>query len=156
MTGKEHAKLLGLLLWLLTGLQVLIIGFLGLIYFFVFGVAFASASAADPHRADGPPPELIFGIIVVVMIVLGVMTALFSIPKVVAGYGLRKGKSWAKTWAIIACVMACMTGVLGIAVGVYGLVFIFGEQGKAYFSGPEFARFPSANMPPPPPNSWQS
>ena len=152
MTGKEHAKLLGLLLWLLTGLQILIIGFIAIIYFFVFGAIIASA----PHRPNDPPPELFFGVMLVVMVVLGAMTCMFAIPKVVAGYGLRSGKSWAKTWAIIACVMACMTGVFGIAVGVYGLVFIFGEQGKAYFNGPEFGGFPSSNMPPPPPNSWQS
>lgn len=153
MTGKEHAKLLGLLLWLLTGFQVLIIGFIAFIYFFIFGVILASA----PHRPNDPPPELFFGILVVVMVVLAVMTALFSIPKVVAGYGLRKGKSWARVWAIIACAMACMSFPLGTAVGVYGLVFIFGDNGKAYFNGPEFGgRFPNANVPPPPPNSWQS
>lgn len=151
MTGKEHAKLLGLLLWLLTGFHVLIIGFIGIIYFFVFGAILASA----PHKPNDPPPELFFGVLVIVMVVLGVMTALFAIPKIVAGYGLRKGKSWAKTWAIIGCVMACMTGVFGIAVGVYGLVFIFGDNGKAYFNGPEFGgSFPNTNVPPPP-NSWQ-
>jgi len=154
MTGKEQARLLGLFLWLLTGFQILVIGFIGIIYFFIFGVAFASASSQ--HRGDGPPPEVFFGIIVVVMVVLLVMTALFSVPKIVAGYGLRKGKSWAKIWAIIACIMACMSFPLGTAVGVYGLVFIFGDAGKAYFDGPEFARFPSANVPPPPPNSWAS
>ena len=151
MTGKEHARLLGLLLWLLTGFHLLILGFVAIIYFFVFGAILASA----PHRPNDPPPELFFGVLVVVMIVLGVMTTAFAIPKIVAGYGLRKGKSWAKVWAIIACVMACMTGIFGIAVGVYGLVFIFGENGKAYFEGPEFGKFPNANVPPPP-NSWQS
>ena len=153
MTGKEHAKLLGLLLWLLTGFQVLIIGFIAFIYFFIFGAIIATAE----HKPNDPPPELFFGVLVIVMVVLGIMTALFSIPKVVAGYGLRKGKSWAKVWAIIACIMACMSFPLGTAVGVYGLVFIFGENGKAYFDGPEFGgRFPNANVPPPPPNSWQT
>ena len=152
MTGKEHAKLLGLLLWLLTGFQIFIIGFIAIIYFFVFGAILASA----PHRQNDPPPELFFGVLIIVMVVLGIMTALFSIPKVVAGYGLRKGKSWAKIWAIIACIMACMSFPLGTAVGVYGLVFIFGDNGKAYFDSPEFGRFPNSNVPPPPPNSWQS
>jgi len=152
MTGREHARLLGLFLWLLTALQVFIIGFIGIIYFFVFGAILASA----PHKPNDPPPEVFLGVLVVVMVILGVMTALFSVPKVVAGYGLRKGKSWAKVWAIIACIMACMSFPFGTAVGVYGLVFLFGEQGRAYFDGPEFGRFQNANAPPPPPNSWQS
>jgi hypothetical protein len=51
--------------------------------------------------------------------------------------------------------MACMSFPLGTAVGVYGLVFIFGDNGKAYFDSPEYGRFPNVNVPPPP-NSWQS
>jgi hypothetical protein len=151
MSGREQARLLGLFFWLLTGLQVVIIGLIGLFYVVIFGAVIASA----PHKADGPPPEMFFGFIVFFMVVIAIMTALFSIPKVVAGYGLRKEKSWAKIWAIIACIMACMSFPLGTAVGVYGLVFIFGDAGKAYFDGPEFGRFPSSNVPPPPPNSWQ-
>ena len=152
MDGKEQAKLLGLFLWLLTGLQVLIIALLGIFYLFLFG----TIAATSQHKNGDPPPELIFGLIVIVMIVLSVFTVLFSIPKVVAGYGLRKEKSWAKVWAIIACIMACMSFPFGTAVGVYGLIFIFGDKGKAYFDGANYGRFsPGANVPPPPPNSWQ-
>ena len=153
MSGREQARLLGLFFWLLTGLQVVIIGLIGLFYVVIFGAVIAGA----PRQADGPPPEMFFGIIVAVMVVLAVMTALFSIPKVVAGYGLRKEKSWAKIWAIIACIMACMSFPLGTAVGVYGLVFIFGDAGKAYFDGQNYGRFPGESAaPPPPPNSRQS
>ena len=151
MNGKEQARLLGLLLWLLTGFQFLLIGFIGLIYVVMFGAIFASA----PRHANDPPPELIGGILIAVMAVIVLFTALFSIPKVVAGYGLRKGKSWAKIWAIIACIMACMSFPFGTAVGVYGLVFIFGDAGKAYFDGPQFGSFPNASRPAPQPNSWQ-
>jgi len=52
MTGKEQAKLLGLFLWLLTGFQIFIIGFLGIIYFFVFGTILATA----PRNHHDPPP----------------------------------------------------------------------------------------------------
>jgi hypothetical protein len=152
MIGKDQARLLGLLLWLLTGFQVFLIGLIALFYVFIFGTVFATA----PHKANDPPPELIFGIIVGVMVFLVIITVLFSIPKIVAGYGLRKEKSWAKIWAIIACIMACMSFPLGTAVGVYGLVFLFGDAGKAYFDNPNYGRFQAgASVPPPPPNSWQ-
>jgi hypothetical protein len=150
MTGKEQARLLGLFFWLLTGFQVLVIGLIGLFYVLIFGAVFAST----PQKSSDPPPELMFGIIVGFMVFLTIMTVLFSIPKIVAGYGLRKEKSWAKIWAIVACIMACMSFPLGTAVGVYGLVFIFGDAGKAYFDGPQFGRAPSGSVPPPP-NSWQ-
>ena len=152
MTGREQARLLGLFFWLLTGLQVLIVALIGLVYVFVFGAVFATA----PHKSDEPPPELIFGVIVAIMTFILVITLLFSIPKIVAGYGLRKEKSWAKVWAIVACIMACMSFPFGTAVGVYGLVFIFGDNGKAYFDSPNYGRFPAgANVVAPPPNSWQ-
>jgi hypothetical protein len=150
MNGKDQARLLGLLLWVLTGLQLGVILLIGFIYTVMFGAIFATAPP-DPH---GPPPALIGGILIVVMGFILVTSALFSIPKLVAGYGLRKEKSWAKIWAIIACIMACMNFPLGTAVGVYGLVFIFGDAGKAYFDGSNFGRDP-ATVSPPPPNSWQ-
>jgi hypothetical protein len=151
MNGKEQARLLGILLWVLTGLQLGVILLIGLMYTVIFGAVFATAPP-DPH---GPPPALIGGIMIFVMGFILVTSALFSIPKIVAGYGLRKEKSWAKIWAIIACIMACMNFPLGTAVGVYGLVFIFGDAGRAYFDGPQYGRFPGAGVPPPPPNSWQ-
>jgi hypothetical protein len=152
MTGKEHARLLGLFFWLLTGFQVFLIGFVAIIYFFIFGAVMMNA----PHKASDPPPELIFGIMVGVMIFLLVITALFSIPKVVAGFGLRKERPWAKGWAIVACIMALLSAPFGTAVGVYGLWFIFGESGKAYFDGPGYGRVgPAGNVSAPPPNSWQ-
>src|SRR5262252_3142680 len=126
MPGRDQARLLGLLLWLLTGFQVLLIAVLGLFYVFIFGAVLA----AQPRGADGPPPELFAGVLIFVVIILLVTTTLFSIPKIVAGYGLRKEKSWAKIWALIACIMACMNFPFGTAVGVYGLVFIFGDAGK--------------------------
>lgn len=150
MTGKEQARLLGLFFWLLTALQLLIVGLIGVFYVFFFGVMFA----AMPHKGNEPPPEFILPIIVVVMIFLFVLTLLMAVPKLVAGYGLRNEKSWAKVWAIVACVMSCMNFPLGTAVGVYGLIFILGDAGKAYFDAPGFAGAQN-NIPPPAPSSWQ-
>ena len=153
MTAKEQAKLLGLFLWLLSGLQVLIIALIAIFYAFIFGAVLINA----PRKANDPPPEVFAGVLIVVMVVLLLMTLLFSIPKIVAGYGLRKEKTWAKVWTLIACIMACMSFPFGTAVGVYGLVFIFGDKGKAYFDSPSFGSFNSPqSVPPPPPNSWQS
>ena len=96
------------------------------------------------------------GILMVVFVFVLAFTILFSIPKVVAGYGLRNEKPWARIWAIIASVMACMSFPFGTAIGVFGLVFLFGEEGKRYFESPDYGRLPlMAGINPPPPNSWQ-
>lgn len=151
MTGRDQAKLLGLLFWLLTGFQVLMIVLIGAFYVVFFG-AFFAANANDKHA---PPPEFMIGIVVFVMAILILSTVAFAVPKVVAGYGLRNEKSWARVWTIVACCMAVMSFPLGTAVGVYGLVFLFGDAGKAYFESPEYGRLGQKMPAAPSPNSWQ-
>src|SRR5687767_4810247 len=151
MTGRDHARLLGLLFWLLTGFQLLIVGLIGLLYVVIFGAVFVTA----PRNANDPPPELIFAIVVAVVAILLVTTFLFAIPKIVAGYGLRREKSWARVWAIVACCMGLMAFPLGTAVGVYGLVFLMGENGRAYFEDPNYGRLQASTVTARPQNNWQ-
>lgn len=153
-TGKEQARLLGLLFWMYTGLQVFLLVGMGIIFLVFFGAIFSQV----PQRPGEPGPEIMLPVMILVMAIALGTTLLFCIPKLVAGYGLRNGKSWARVWSIVACVMACMSFPLGTALGVYGLVFLFGDEGRRYFEGPDFGRLPmEANkaFPPPPPNSWQ-
>lgn len=152
MTPREHANLLGLFMWIFAGLQIGVIGLIAVFYVAIFGFI-STQIGSMPHRPNEPPPEAIFGIFLIVMIIALVVTVAFMIPKIVAGYGLRKGKSWAKIWTIIACVLAVMSVPIGTAVGVYGLWFVFGDEGKAFFDGPDFNAPRAAEVPPP--NSWQ-
>lgn len=136
------------------GLQLLLAGAIAVIYLAFAGVVAAALSEA-PRRAGDPPPEIIIGFVFMIMIIALIVTVVFMVPKFVAGYGLRKGKSWAKIWTIIACVLAVLNFPLGTALGVYGFWFVFGDEGKAFFDGPDFYGGPRAAAPPPPPNSWQ-
>ena len=154
MTDNDKARLLGLFFWLFTALNVILVAIIGIVYVGILGAVFANA----PHKASDPPPELIVSIVAVVFIFVLIFTVLFSIPKVVAGYGLRKNKPWARTWAIIASIMCCLSFPIGTAIGVFGLVFLYSDGGKAYFDNHAFASIgaaTSANPPAPPPNSWQ-
>jgi hypothetical protein len=151
MTGRDQARLLGLFFWLLTGFQLLMIGLIGFLYVAIFGAVFASV----PTKKGDPPPEFILAVVVAVVAILFVTTILFAIPKIVAGYGLRNEKKWARIWTIIACCMAVMSFPLGTAVGVFGLVFMFGDTGKAYFDSLDSGRLSTGRSMAPPPNSWQ-
>jgi hypothetical protein len=152
MSSEDKSRLLGLFFWLFTALNVLVILVIGIIYVGLFGVIFSQA----PHKASDPPPELIVGILAAVFFFVLVFTVLFSIPKVVAGYGLRTHKPWARTWAIVASIMCCLSFPIGTAIGVFGLVFLFSDEGKAYFENRSYPQVgASSQMPPPPPNSWQ-
>ena len=153
MNAHDKARLLGLFFWLFTAFNILIVAVIAIIYIAIFGVVFTQV----PQKAGEPPPEMIITILVVVFAFALIFTVLFSIPKIVAGYGLRKDKPWARVWAIIASVMACMSLPFGTAIGVFGLVFLFSDEGKKYFDDAAYRGQVAGGqvVPPPPPNSWQ-
>lgn len=154
MSGKEKARLLGIFFWIFTALNIFLVGVIAFIYIAIFGTVFSQM----PHKEGEPGPEFILPFLIVIFAIVFVFTILFSVPKVVAGYGLRKEKPWARGWAIAASIMACMSFPLGTAIGVFGLVFLFGDDGKRYFESPDYGRVQltstSSNIAPEP-NSWQ-
>lgn len=132
MTPRDKARLLGLLLWIYAGFNVLLVAVIAVVEIVVFGTVFGNM----PHKPGEPGVETVLPIVIVAFVFAFLFVVLLSIPNVVAGYGLRKDKSWARIWAIIASILACMSFPFGTAIGVFGLVFLFGEDGKRYFNSP--------------------
>ena len=153
MNAHEKARLLGLLFWIYAAFNVVIVAVIAIVYIGLFGMIFTQV----PQKAGDPPPELIMTILIVAFAFAFAFVVLFSVPKIVAGYGLRKEKSWARTWAIVGSIMACMSFPFGTAIGVFGLVFLFSDDGKRYFDDPEYRRqlVGTSTVAAPPPNSWQ-
>lgn len=149
MTANDKARLLGLFFWLYTGLNVLLVLIIGIVYVGIFGAVVSTA----PQKAGDPPPEIVMVILAAAFIFALVFTVLFSIPKIVAGYGLRKNKPWARVWAIVGSIMACMSFPIGTAIGVFGLVFLFSDEGKLFFEQRAAAGELGRNQPQS--NSWQ-
>lgn len=152
MTSDSKARLLGLLMWLYVGFNLLLVAVIAIIYISLFGFVFTQV----PQKPGEPDPAVIMAILIVAFALAFVFTILFSIPKIVAGYGLRKQKTWARTWAIVGSIMACMSFPFGTAIGVFGLVFLFSDEGKLYFE--QVARgnlTAGAQMMTPQPSSWQ-
>src|SRR5688572_4648926 len=129
--------------------------------------------------ASGPgptgPPAFLFVFMLLFMLV---MFTLFTLPSFIAGYGLLKGKKWAKIWAIIAAVLSGGQFPMGTAVTVYTFWFLFSEPGKQYFDRGKYALPPGRQTwadqqwdydaqrqregqregqynPPPPPPDWR-
>ena len=117
------------------------------------------------------PPAFIFVIMLLFMLV---MFSAFTLPSFIAGYGLLKGRKWAKIWAIISAVLAGGQFPMGTGVTVYTFWFLFSEPGKQYFERNNYALPPGrqnwANQqwdydaqrkregqynPPPPPPDWR-
>lgn len=148
MTANDKARLLGLFFWIYTAFNILIVVAIAVLYLGIFGAVFSTV----PQKAGDPPPEMIMAILIFAFAFAVVFTVLFSVPKVIAGYGLRKNKPWARTWAIVGSIIACMSFPIGTALGVFGLVFLFSEEGKLYFEQRSVGQL-GVNQPAP--NSWQ-
>ncbi|HEX3186513.1 MAG TPA: DUF4064 domain-containing protein [Pyrinomonadaceae bacterium] len=130
MTPEQHAKYLG---WSHIGF-----GAFFTLIFGIFMIFFGLGMLAGMLNGPGPagPPVAIF---VFMMIFITVMLAVTALPSFIAGYGLLKGKKWAKVWAIISAVLAGGQFPMGTAVTVYTFWFLFSEPGKQYFERDNFA-----------------
>ncbi len=82
--------------------------------------------------------------------VLVFVTLVLFIPQIIGGWKLYKLKGNARTWGIVGSITALLSIPFGMAAGIYGLWFLFGDQGKALYSGDH-----SVGVIPPPPNNWQ-
>lgn len=145
MTGKDHSKLLGIFFMVQGGLQLLAGVFMVLIYGGM-GIAMLSTARRSEEQAIG-------GIVLGVGIVFGIFVLLFAAFYLLTGWKMHKQQQSARVWGIIASCIALLGFPLGTALGVYGLWFFFGEQGKNFYggSGGNMAN----NYPPSPPQSWQ-
>lgn len=155
MNAKEKARLLGLLFGIYTVVSLGIVLVVGIIYTVIFAVV----ASAEPGKGSSPPPDFLVPLIVVVFAIAFVVAFLFAIPEIVAAYALRRDKPYARIWTIVASAIACMSFPLGTALGVFGLVFTFSDEGRAYFEELEVRgrrlKAQGDLLSPPQPNSWQ-
>ncbi|HMS41853.1 MAG TPA: hypothetical protein PKE69_16600 [Pyrinomonadaceae bacterium] len=128
MNSKEHNRLIGIFLLAHGSFQTLIMLFVAIIYGVIGAGLFASARREE---------EQMIGLVFVVAIAFVVLLSLaFTIPQIIGGWKLYKETPNARTWGIIASIVACMSFPLGTAAGVYGLWFLFGEDGKRFYENP--------------------
>jgi hypothetical protein len=143
MTAKEHNRTLGILFLVYFGLQLF-----GIIIGILVGFLFAGVAISEMNHSDTAPLVIIaVGVVIAIAI-----SALLLFPIGMAGWKMFKEKPNSKIWAIIASVIAVLNFPLGTVLGVYGLWFVLGDQGKQFYEGKDpigsFQR-------PVPPNSWQ-
>ena len=122
MTPQDHNKVIGIMHLIYGGFSALM-----LVIFVPFFWLIAGAGAADPNAP--PAVAAIFGFFGFLMLVLALI---FGLPPILAGYGMLKGKSWARIWGIIAAVIEAINFPFGTALCVYTFWFLFGQQNEGY------------------------
>lgn len=149
MTGRDHNKLLSIFFFVYGGLLALI----GLLFLFIYGgLGVAMMTQNDSGNNDASAAG---GILILFAVIFGLLFVLPAGFAILSGWRLIKEKPNAKIFGIIASIICLLNFPLGTAIGVYGLWFLFGDQGRQFYDGG--GNMTGFNSPPPPPtpNYWQ-
>ncbi len=122
-TAEEHNRYLGYAHLAFGSFQLLMTLVMVAISFLIFG-----AILAEDKGAEFPA-----GMVAIIFIFASFIQLLFSVPSLVAAFGLLKRKTWAKTATMIAGVLSAMSFPFGLAVCVYSFWFIFSPGGKQLY-----------------------
>ncbi len=142
MTEKKHNRLIGIFLLAHGGISTLL-----MLFILVMWSVLMSGEQPDQMKM----PDFFFVVLIAMVLILSIC---FYGPQLVGGWKLLKERPNARIWGIIASVVACLSFPFGTAAGVYGLWFLFGEEGKRFYLG-DVNQQPMFHQVPPPPNSWQ-
>jgi hypothetical protein len=126
MTPEEHNKYLAYSHFGYAAFQLL----MTLVMIFFSFMIFGGLAAGDVSSEFPVVP------VAAILIVAFIFQLLFTVPSVIAGFGLLKRRRWAKTVGIIAAVLCAMSFPIGIAVCVYTLWFLLGPEGKDFYAQP--------------------
>ena len=125
MTAKEHNKLLSIFMLVQGGLQLLG-GLMGALIYGGMGLAFLGAGTREDEQIMG-------GIFLAVALIIVPLILAFAGLFLMAGMKLLKEKNGARKWGIAASIVALLGFPLGTALGIYGLWFLCGDEGKRFY-----------------------
>jgi hypothetical protein len=143
MTAKEHNRLIGIFLLAHGAMQAVVMVILAVVYGGIGAVMLANARRNEEQMVGAIFIGMIFFVVVISMI--------FVVPQLLGGWKMFKEKPGARTWGIVGSIIALLSFPLGTAAGVYGLWFLFGEEGKRFYLGGNQQQMFGA----PPPHNWQ-
>ena len=118
----QHVKIVAILNIVMGALGVLIA--LGLLLFFGGLAGIARVDDADPA---GPLALGLVGGFVFLLIFI------FSVPCIIAGYGLLHFRPWAQTLTIVMSILNLLSVPIGTALGIYSLWVLLNKDTKPLF-----------------------
>lgn len=120
---ERHINILG---WLHIGLNALTLVIMVFVGFIMLGAGVLSGEAEA------------MGIMFIMAMVIGAIMLFVSVPGIIAGWGLLKGKNWARVLALVLGCLNILSFPFGTAVGIYTLwVLLIHEDSHDYFNTPK-------------------
>src|SRR4051812_2718502 len=152
MIAKEHNRLVGIFLMAHGAMQALVMIFICVVYGIMGTAMFATA----------PKEGKFVGLIFIGMVAfIAFIGSVLIVPQILGGLKIYKERPGARMWGIVGSIVCCLSFPLGTAAGVYGLWFLFGDEGKRFYLGgmnqPAFMpnNYQPRGYEPPQPGAWQ-
>jgi hypothetical protein len=117
---NKHVKLVAFI-FLVWGAM----GLLATLTILIIGAAGSTAAAFDDPKAG-----LVIGTLMLVALLI---SAIVSIPNILAGWGLLKHRQWARVLTIILAILNIFAFPIGTAIGVYALWVLFHGETQRLF-----------------------
>jgi hypothetical protein len=119
MSVEKHVHLIALL-WIVMGAISFVSGLL--LFGFLFGI-----SLIPDMGSEAPIILRLLGS------GIGFFLWLFSLPKIICGFGLISHREWARVLTLVLSFFSLLNIPLGTALGVYSLVILTKEETSRYF-----------------------
>ena len=129
MTGADHEKILAIGFTAFAAIlffTFLLLALVSVGVFVALGITFANESG-NPNQAGVGILGAIFTVIF-----YGGLGLICVVPPAMASWKMLKRRPRARFWGIIAAIVLLPIIPLGTMLGVYGLWFFLGEQGRNY------------------------
>jgi hypothetical protein len=109
------------------GILWIVYGALGIFFGFFLFVILIGVSFIPDIGYDAPV------ILRAVGIGIGLFMILLSIPEILAGYGVLKGKEWGRILVLILSFLNVLNMPMGTALSIYSFVILIKEDSIKYF-----------------------
>ena len=109
----------------------------GLLFGLGLLMIFGGAAAIVGLSADPSDSAVAIPLLAVIGTFAAGFFVVLSLPRLIAGIGLLKHRSWARVLTAIVSVIGLFDVPLGLALGVYGLWVVFNRDGAALLEAPD-------------------
>lgn len=125
----QHGQLLGILWIAYSALTALV----GIVLLVVFQHILPAILRYQPPQQQGPPPEVVFGLLRPLMHIVAVLVLAKGVAGLFAGIGLLQRAGWSRMLTLVLACISLLSFPFGTAIGVYSLWVLLSANAEAEF-----------------------